>query len=327
MLLSFATRAQGTQPQRATGSPESHPATLLGMTSSDMEALEDRLQAAADAEKWRKKAIDLEKLLSRTTPSGLKWRRLVLGAAPSNPQRLELVNEKLSSALESKHRFSQEEWDSFGVEDLQDFHFVRSGITAATEFFEPIMHNTTEVQGYEEELEEIKEALTKAERRLRILSDSEQHPQDSMSEEGEPSVLHPVLGGEALTGSLSLTPYGSIVASGDQESSVVEREDQGSSTQLRTTMRVRGRYLMHEITQALQPALVTQLQQMHPLATPRVFAEKISRVLRAHLRECSRQHMTDLAGGSVFDEMELSGKLHYDFAQALLAVQYELQSR
>ena len=77
------------------------------MTSSDMEALEDRLQAAADAEKWRKKAIDLEKLLSRTTPSGLKWRRLVLGAAPSNPQRLELVNDKLSSAFESKHRFSQ----------------------------------------------------------------------------------------------------------------------------------------------------------------------------------------------------------------------------
>ena len=66
--------------------------------------------------------------------SGLQWEYLGL-QHPSQGQ--ELMNAELAEALKHTTTFTQEEWDSFGVADLQPDHFIRSGVTNFESFFAP----------------------------------------------------------------------------------------------------------------------------------------------------------------------------------------------
>eukprot|EP00966_Prymnesium_polylepis_P071283 1656012-Prymnesium_polylepis.1 len=58
-----------------------------------------------------------------TAASGLKWNK----AGTKLPQHgIELRNEELSSALESKAEFTEHEWRQFGINELTTTHFIRS---------------------------------------------------------------------------------------------------------------------------------------------------------------------------------------------------------
>ena len=57
-------------------------------------------------------------------PTGLKWKRTEFTTAIGNSRELE--NSALAQKLESQLEFTQQEWDEFGIEKLQVYHFVKS---------------------------------------------------------------------------------------------------------------------------------------------------------------------------------------------------------
>ena len=62
--------------------------------------------------------------VSQGPPSGLRWRN---AGADRPTTGVELINEKLSKALETKLSFTQDEWHMFGIKDLRKSHFIMSG--------------------------------------------------------------------------------------------------------------------------------------------------------------------------------------------------------
>ena len=65
--------------------------------------------------------------------SGLKWHEI-----DSKPGKgVELVNAKLSEALQKKTKFTQDEWNQFGINDLSAATFIEVGGTSATKYFRP----------------------------------------------------------------------------------------------------------------------------------------------------------------------------------------------
>ncbi len=61
---------------------------------------------------------------------GSKWKKLGV-AEPSRGQ--ELMCAGLAAALSNKTEFTQQEWDSFGIHDMGDDHYIRSG----DQYFKP----------------------------------------------------------------------------------------------------------------------------------------------------------------------------------------------
>lgn len=57
-------------------------------------------------------------------PTGLKWKRTEFTTAIGNSRELE--NSALAQKLESQLEFTQQEWDEFGIEKVQVYHFVKS---------------------------------------------------------------------------------------------------------------------------------------------------------------------------------------------------------
>ena len=88
----------------------------------DSKAREAKIEAAEEANESAER--------HRHRPLGLRL-KCVGSTRPSNGK--ELVNNKLASALQNKTKFTQEEWDSFGVSHLRMDHFIKSGAA----YFQP----------------------------------------------------------------------------------------------------------------------------------------------------------------------------------------------
>ena len=68
-------------------------------------------------------------------PSGLKWRDI---GSKKPHHGVELVNAELSKALQQKTKFTQAEWNTFGVKDLSTDTFIEVGGTRGTRvYFQP----------------------------------------------------------------------------------------------------------------------------------------------------------------------------------------------
>ena len=63
-------------------------------------------------------------------PLGLKWRKVKNGKT-GNGQ--EIINEDLTNALKHQRKFTQTEWDTFGIKNIREDSFVKSGPS----YFEP----------------------------------------------------------------------------------------------------------------------------------------------------------------------------------------------
>ncbi len=65
------------------------------------------------------------------TPAGLKWK----GCGTDMPEGSRLLtNDKLAKALEEKQKFTRQEWEAFGIKDLQTNDVVKVG----SQYFKPV---------------------------------------------------------------------------------------------------------------------------------------------------------------------------------------------
>ena len=86
-----------------------------------------------------------------------------------------------------------------------------------------------------------------------------------------------------------------------------------------------GHWLMGEAKPELSTTLAQRLRADEPpLRSPHAIVAPIERVLREHLRRAKERRKAEMADNADFDQGQLSGLLHYDLAQALLALQLSL---